>query len=115
MTFAWFMMLLMNPFLLVAGVLLGVTWTWCSASTLYRAARRRKLHKEWKQDKPRYLSPVLAPRWDDYNPDEPNVDSRCTCHRRRLIPGETVLFWPETGAMRLFHVSVYCTTVKEDV
>lgn len=115
MTFAWFMMLLMNPFLLVAGVLLGITWTLCSASTLYRVVRRRRLHREWKQDKPRHLSPTLVPRWDDYDPDEPNVDSKCTCHGRKIPEGEFVMLWPETGALGLFHLSVYCTSVKEAV
>jgi hypothetical protein len=115
MDFAWFMMLLMNPFVLIVGILLGVTWTLCGASSAYRWTRRRALRRNWQQNKPRHFSPLLTPRWDEYDPDESHVDSRCVCHNRKVNPGETVLLWPEAGQLGLIHISVYCTAVKETV
>lgn len=115
MDFAWFMILFMNPLLLVVGVLLGATWSLCGAQWVYRTVRRRSLRKEFAAKKPRHLSAVLEPRWDAYDPEEAHVDTKCICHGRRLKEGDMVLLWPEAGALGLINISVYCPSVKEFV
>lgn len=115
MIFAWFMLACMNPLILILGILLGGTWALTGARFFYQAVSRRRLRKEWRRDEPRHINPFLTPRWDEYDRDEPAVDSRCVCHNRKIPEGEMVLLWPETGSLGLLHVSVYCMAVKEPV
>jgi len=115
MEFAWFMALFMNPLLLIVGVLLGATWVVCGGSWVYRVLRRRSLHREFKAKKPRHMSAVLEPRWDEYDPYEPHVDTKCVCHKEKVKEGALVLLWPEAGSLGLIHISVYCQSVRESV
>lgn len=115
MFFAWFMASLMNPLLLITGILLGATWALTGAASLYRYGRRRRLRRDYRSDRPRCIQATLEPRWAEFDPDEEHVDSRCVCHNRRIPEGETVLLWPETGSLGLIHIAVYCMKVKEPV
>lgn len=114
MYLVWFMTLLMNPLLLICGVLLGISGTLWAGPLLYRLNRRRKLRRNWMADSPRTVRATLDARFDSFDPDEPGVDHRCVCHNRRIEEGEHVLLWPETSEVGLTYIAVYCLSgIKE--
>jgi hypothetical protein len=108
-----------NWWYFTAGIALGVTAgigiAFIGVPTAYKVKRRKELRKQWQQDEPREISAQLLPHWGEYDPEAEEVDSRCVCHWRRIVPGERVLLWPEVGGFGLVHTSVYCENVRERV
>lgn len=115
--FVEFVVWIINMWSLTLGLIIGVGSGVIVAvgvmPMVYRVRRRRKLRQEWKRDIPLAATPLLAPCWAEFDPDEETVDSRCVCHGRKIGEGERVLLRPEIGPFGLLHTSVYCDKVKE--
>lgn len=81
-------------------------------ATIWKRYRRVILRRNWRKDRPRRAWQGLPPEWQDYDPEVPEISSRCICHNRVIYPGERVLIWPEVGPAGLLHMAVYCEAVK---
>jgi hypothetical protein len=100
---------------LAVGIPAGAAAALLVVPGAYRAKRRHSLRVAWIMDEPREMPQYHLPHWDEYDPDDESVDSRCICHSRRVLPGQRVLLWPEVGPFGIMVTSVYCESVKEQV